>query len=109
MINKNLRYLALCLTLCLLSLNLNLSFIYKTPTCTLISLNQMDYKEGDRVQYKIDLSKEAVSEGTIQKVLKGGESLRESVEKRSSSEKKETIPRYVNNNYPLIHLYLLDY
>lgn len=49
----------------------------------------IEFMEGDRVQYKSDLSKEAISEGTIQKVLKGGESLRETVEKTSGT------PRYV--------------
>ena len=51
-----------------------------------------DYKEGDRIQYKIDLSKENISEGTIQKVLKGGESLKEVVERSNIT------PRYVSHN-----------
>ena len=51
----------------------------------------VEFKEGDRVQYKIDLASENLSEGTIQKVLKGGESLREV----SSTTTHEFIPRYV--------------
>ena len=51
----------------------------------------VNFKEGDRVQYKIDLTSEAVNEGTIQKVLKGGESLREEVSKH------EFTPRYVKH------------
>ena len=52
----------------------------------------VDFKEGDRVQYKSDLSSEKVSEGTIQKVLKGGESLKVEEAKGHLS-----VPRYVRN------------
>lgn len=53
----------------------------------------VDFKEGDRVQYKVDLGSENLSEGIIQKVFKGGESLREV----SSTPTHEFIPRYVHN------------
>ena len=52
----------------------------------------VNFEEGDRVQYKTDLSSEIVSEGTIQKVLKGGESLRAEEAKGHLS-----VPRYVRN------------
>ncbi len=65
----------------------------------------LSFKEGDRVQYKIDLSKEAVSEGTIQKVLKGGESVRE-----SSVERLNIVPRYVSIiEYWIHYLMVIDY
>ena len=50
----------------------------------------VDFKEGDRVKYKIDLSSENVSEGTIQKILKGGEALKVEEAKGHLS-----APRYV--------------
>ena len=59
----------------------------------------VEFKEGDRVQYKIDLASENLSEGTIQKVLKGGESLREV----SSTTTHEFIPRYV---YTIGYMYM---
>lgn len=49
------------------------------------------FKEGDRVQYMIDLEKGDASEGTIQKVLKGGESV--SIEEGTTA--RESTPRYV--------------
>ena len=52
----------------------------------------VDFKEGDRVQYKSDLSSENVSEGTIQKILKGGESL-----KAEGAKGHLSVPRYVRN------------
>lgn len=55
-------------------------------------MSAVDFKEGDRVQYKIDLEKESVSEGIVQKVLKGGESLRKEQESLVHS---ESTPRYV--------------
>lgn len=50
----------------------------------------LDFKEGDRVQYKTDLSTENISEGTIEKVLSGGESLKVEEAKGHLS-----VPRYV--------------
>lgn len=54
----------------------------------------VDFKEGDRVQYKSDLNSEDVSEGTIQKVLRGGESLKIEEEAKGHL----SVPRYVTNN-----------
>lgn len=56
------------------------------------------FKEGDRVQYKVDLEGVNLSEGTIQKVIRGGESLRE------NSFQKINTPRYVKNNNRLGYL-----
>lgn len=52
----------------------------------------VEFKEGDKVKYKVDLGSENISEGTIQKVLKGGESLRD------LASTHEYIPRYVTTN-----------
>lgn len=57
----------------------------------------VDFKEGDRVQYKIDLTSESVSEGIIKKVLVGGESLLRVEEAKGHF----LIPRYVIFNYNL--------
>lgn len=52
----------------------------------------VEFKEGDKVKYKVNLGSENISEGTIQKVLKGGESLRD------VASTHEYIPRYVTTN-----------
>ena len=49
----------------------------------------VEVKEGDRVQYVIELGSESIREGVVQKVLRGGESL---AEEYPSSQSK---PRYV--------------
>lgn len=51
------------------------------------------FQEGDRVQYKVDLEGVNLSEGTIQKVIRGGESLSEV--SPAISNIRPTIPRYV--------------
>ena len=59
------------------------------------------FNEGDRVQYKMDLEGTNLSEGTIQKVIRGGESLSEVASETVST--RPTIPRYVkNDNYYFI-------
>lgn len=56
------------------------------------------FNEGDRVQYKMDLEGANLSEGTIQKVIRGGESLSEVPSETAST--RPSIPRYVkNDNY----------
>lgn len=62
-----------------------------------------DFKEGDRVQYKVDLSSENMSEGTIQKVIKGGESVRE------VPVAHQFVPRYVRLNRKDGIVMILDY
>ena len=55
---------------------------------------ELEFNEGDRVQYKIDVNGDRVSEGVVQKVLRGGESLMATV-----ASDKPSIPRYVRIVY----------
>lgn len=53
----------------------------------------MKFKEGERVRFKTDLSSEDIKEGTIQKIITAGESLRPEI-----VASKQSLPRYVNRN-----------
>ena len=56
-------------------------------------LEQMKYKEGERVIYKAEINSDSTCIGTIQKVITAGESLRP-----EPVIQKKSLPRYVTQS-----------